>query len=329
MTYNHNTQRPKYKRAESPPPMRFQERDLEIIKAIHQYDGVLARRHIKTMFWEDKSTQAMETRLSKLYHNGYLDWPNEDHRRYRPIPEPLIWIGWKGVIEIAREKGIEVRIPTSDNENQMRLLQTELRKYGIRWMREPNWNQPHHDLTVVDFRLAVDRSVSEIPKLTLVQWIPESLFRSNTDRISFSFKGNNGKFRQKKKGVCPDGFFVLVDEKRKQNFQPYKARFLLEIDMATHDNPSFGIEKAAAGVAYIKSNAYKARFGANAGRWLVVTKSDTRMKNLMRQTKRRVENNAHLFYFTTLDQLSNCNVLISPIWWQVDLNEPQALPLSR
>jgi hypothetical protein len=162
-----------------------------------------------------------------------------------------------------------------------------------------------------------------------VQWIPESLFRSNTDRISFSFKGNNGKFRQKKKGVCPDGFFVLVDEKRKQNFQPYKARFLLEIDMATHDNPSFGIEKAAAGVAYIKSNAYKARFGANAGRWLVVTKSDTRMKNLMRQTKRRVENNAHLFYFTTLDQLSNCNVLISPIWWQVDLNEPQALPLSR
>ena len=66
----------------------------------------------------------------------------------------------------------------------------------------------------------------------------------------------------------------------------------MEMDLATHDNPSFGIEKAAAGAAYIKSEKYKKRFGSNSGRWLVITTGVTRMKNLMNQTREKAMSNS-------------------------------------
>ena len=106
------------------------------------------------------------------------------------------------------------------------------------------------------------------------------------DKVDFQFINREGISQKRCKGVCPDGYFVIVDEERKAQGKPCRARFLLELDMATHDNPSFGIEKAAAGAAYIHHPSYKVRFGSNSGRWLVVTTGDVRMKNLMHQTSR-------------------------------------------
>jgi len=59
---------PRYQRNASPSPMRLQQRDGEIFQAIHHYDGILARRQIKLMFWPQSTAQAMERRLSLLYH---------------------------------------------------------------------------------------------------------------------------------------------------------------------------------------------------------------------------------------------------------------------
>lgn len=328
MENNQIIQRPKYKRADNPPPMRFQKRDADIIEAIHKYDGALARRQIKELFWPHKSIQSMESRLSKLFHNGYLNWPDEDQRKYRAIPEPLVWLGWRGILVIARNRGVEVRVPLTNNENQMRLLQKRLRSHGIRWQREPNWNQTHHDLAVVDFRLAVERSAQCLPTLHFDEWIPESSFRIDTDVIDFSYKGKKGKSISKRKGVCPDGFLVIIDGVKQKKQMLSKARFLLEIDMATHDNPSFGIEKAAAGASYIMSEQYKQRFGANAGRWLVVTTTPVRMKNIMAQTKKRVGRLSYLFYFSTLEKIYSNDVLVDPIWWQVDGDAPVSLPFA-
>ena len=96
--------------------------------------------------------------------------------------------------------------------------------------------------------------------------------------------------------------------------------------MATHDNPSFGREKVSPGVAYIKSPAYKARFGSNEGNWLVVTSGGTtRLKNLMRQAREKAQHNASLFFFATFEQLVECEILTAPIWWQVDQNKPKSL----
>ena len=327
MNIENTNQRPKYQRAEIPPPMRFQQRDTAILEALYGYDGVLARRHIKMMFWPIKSIQSMENRLSKLFHNGYINWPSKEHRMYKPIPEPIIWLGWRGAMVIAQNRSAALKPPKNENENQMRLLQRALRKHNISWVREPKWIQLQHDLTVVDFRLAVERSIREFTNLSMSQWILESEFRTNLDVIEFSFKAK-GDNKIKRKGVCPDGLFILADDKRRKKQQNYKAHFLLELDMATHDNPSFGIEKAAAGAAYIKSPEYKRRFGTNAGGWLVVTTGETRMKNLIKQTKYQAEKKARFFYFTTQDKIEGHNILADPIWWQVGKDEPLALPFS-
>ncbi len=74
----------------------------------------------------------------------------------------------------------------------MRLLQDRLRKHGIRWVREPNWNQPSHDLAVGDFRLAVEKAVSALPNLSLDKWLVESGFRVHTDSIRYTFNDKHG-----------------------------------------------------------------------------------------------------------------------------------------
>ena len=59
------------------PGMRFQARDYEILKAIYESDGVLAKRQLQQLFWSGMTPRAMEKRLAKLYYEGYLAWPSK------------------------------------------------------------------------------------------------------------------------------------------------------------------------------------------------------------------------------------------------------------
>jgi hypothetical protein len=89
------------------------------------------------------------------------------------------------------------------------------------------------------------------------------------------------------------------------------------LDNATHDNPSFGFEKALPGSIYIGSSAYKQRFGSNSGRWLVVTTAgQKRMENLLKQTELKADQQSGLFFFSTLKQVKTCNLITDNIWLQ-------------
>ena len=123
----------RYSRKQTPPSMRFQNRDGEILQTIQKFDGVMARRQIKKIFWSTASEQAMRYRLSLLYHNGFLNMPNDEQRQVNPIPEPIVWLGWRGILFIAREQGFEIESPKSSNENRLRKLEKDLREIGIRW----------------------------------------------------------------------------------------------------------------------------------------------------------------------------------------------------
>lgn len=306
--------------------MQFQSRDGKILERIYENDGVMARRHLKNLFWPDKSWRAMERRIKKLKDAGYISKPSRDLYKIHPIPEPICWLGLQGAIYLAGQKGVDVGLPESENETQVRDFQKELRKHGIRWTREPRWSLLRHDLAAIDFRLAIENAVGMLPGYTLTKWIPEGEFRSNMDVVEFKTKDRKGIYRKTKKGVCPDGYFEIVDIERRMGTEPIRYKFLLEVDMSTHDNPSFGREKALPGVAYIKSPTYKRRFGSNDGCWLVVTISgDTRLKNLIRQTRIIAGDYAKLFYFTTLKLLGTSNPLISPIWIQNDQEAPRSL----
>ena len=286
--------------------MRFQERDSLIIAAIHKYDGVLARRQLKAIFWPEASSQAMERRLSLLFHNSFLSWPDADQRRTKPIPEPVVWLGWRGILHLAGLKGIDALSPKGDGENQMRLLDRRLHKEGLHWLREPRWSQLGHDIAVNDFRIVVEQAAKKWPSLSLESWIPEGDFLSDMDVIKVSGK--------RKKGIRPDGFFVLVDHLRQINNSPAKSRFLLEFDNGNHPLDRFGRDKVLPGVQYLRSAAYKKRFGFNSGRWLIVCKGKGRLQNLKSQTEKMVGKDSSIFFFTTMSQVRPETVLNAPIW---------------
>jgi len=312
--------KPRFTRKDTPPPMRFQVRDGRILQAIHAHDGLLARRQIKQLFWPKASAQAMERRLMLLFHAGYLNMPDADQRRVHAIPEPVVWLGWRGILFIASQSGLEIEPPGKVNENQLRKLEIQLRKQGLRWQRTPRWSQLEHDVAVNDFRLSVERAVQKWPSLTLEQWLPEGEFLANMDTITVSRGG-----RRRRKGVRPDGLFVLVDHMRQIRNSPAKARFLLELDNSTHPLNRFGRDKALPGWAYIRSHAYRRRFGFNSGRWLVVCKSKARLANLKERTEKVLGKQASVFLFTTLDQTEPGHVLNEAIWLRAGSSEP--LPL--
>jgi len=305
--------------------MRLQMRDGEIFQAIYHYDGVLSRRQIKSMFWPRSTVQAMERRLSLLYHNGFLNWPDTNQRRTKPIPEPVVWLGWRGILHLADQFEFDLPFPSNAGENQMRLLEKRLREEGVGWQREPRWSQLAHDIAVNDFRFAIERAVKKWPSVTLEKWVPEGDFLREMDTIEFDYKDRDGKIKKRRKGVRPDGYFVLLDHLRQINNSPARARFLLEFDNGTHPLNRFGREKAVPGVAYVRSKEYKQRFGFNSGRWLIVCNGKKRMHNLRAQTEKAVGANASVFLFSTMGQIKAETALNMPIWIRGGSNEAMSL----
>ena len=135
--------------------------------------------------------------------------------------------------------------------------------------------------------------------------MPEGEFLVHPDTVTYH--GFLGKRR--KRQVRPDGFFVVrrMDGRAASDFA-----FLLEVDMATEDNPRFVRDKVLPGLAYLKSDAYRQRFGLRYGRWLVVTTTEQRLRNMVEHAGRAGASG--LFFFTTFAQVDPDTVLHAPIW---------------
>ena len=145
------------------------------------------------------------------------------------------------------------------------------------------------------------------------------------DVVEYTIRVGDGGVKKERKGVRPDGYFVIADKQRLSRGLLARARFLLELDGSTYDNPRFGREKVVPGIAYIKSKEYKTRFGDNSGRWLVVTTGEQRMMNMKRQAETVGGKGAGIFYFTSLDKISSETVLDTPIWYRGGDNYPRPL----
>jgi hypothetical protein len=307
--------------------MRFQPRDGRLLQALHDYDGVLSREQIQTLFWpQAQSMRAVHARLAKLRESGYLAWPTQEQRNTQPGPKSICWLGWRGAMWVAAQAGIQVEGPANDGENQMRKLERRLRQAGFHWLREPRWSQLVHDLAVVDFRLAVEGELAGHATLSLERWVNESVFRADTDTVEFTYQRRDGSVRRGKRGVIPDGYLVVLDQaRRRQGDTEHRARLLLELDMATHPTGRFAKEKLLAGAAYIESAPYRARFGVSAGHWLVVTTGEVRMGHLMEKAQEVLGEGARRFFFTTFDRVQPGQVLTAPIWSWAGWEKPGPL----
>lgn len=281
--------RPTYRRSNQPPGMRLTERDKRIFETIYSHEGIMADYQLQALFFSGR--RMAQERLSKLYHNGYLDRP--DRRRRASLPYMVYWLAEAGAAEVAALYGEELA--------------------DFKYRATPRWSLVEHDVTVNDFRLAVAEAAYHVREVELLEWIPSSEFWSEADQVEYQLPGGN----KAKRKVRPDGYFVIQGGE-------LVFRRLLEIDRATEDNPRFGREKVVPGIAYLISEAYERRVGGKSGRWLVVTTSDRKLANLKAQTERVAGNQAHVFAFTTYDRVEAATVLTEPIWWPGGSDRPVA-----
>ncbi len=282
---------PIYTRAENAPSMRLTERDGAILEAIQAFDGMLADYQIQKLFFQGK--RQMQYRMSLLFHHGYVARP--DRKKRVAIPNMVYWLTKNGARYVAGLSGLNLG--------------------NFKYRKEPKWFTLEHDLAINDFRLAVTNACALNPEFTLEQWVPDGEFWAHPDRVEYKLP--NGK--KKSSLIRPDGFFSIVH-------RGYRYKFLLEIDMATEDNPRFVRQKVLPGLAYLKSQSYRQRFGGeNSGRWLVVTIGERRLQNLLAQTKNAIEDKSSPFYFCTFDKIQANIVLKQPIWKRANTGPFQRL----
>ncbi len=270
--------------------MRFTARDSRILEAIHAFDGVLSDLQIQRLFFTGSSQTQLRMRL--LYQHGYVARP--DRRQRASIPTMVYWLTQKGAAYVAGLSG------------------TPIKEFSYR--RQPKWMQLRHDLSVNDVRITFLEAGQRVPGMTVENWIPQEVFWASPDRVEFTLP--NGKVGRR--FVRPDGYAVISQG-------AYVSRLLVELDRATEHNPRFGVEKVIPGIAYIRSESYRRRFGYNSGKWLVITTNDRRLKNLKRTTEVVAGSNAGLFYFTTLERVDAVRVFSAPIWHRGGEESPVAL----
>jgi hypothetical protein len=281
---------PPYSRIADPPAMRLTERDKHILEAIHDHDGMLSHPQVKTLFFG--SDTQLRTRMALLFQHGYVNRPSRKQRA--ALSHMIYWLGEKGAAYLAGQVGERVE--------------------DFSYRKEPRFLQVEHDLAVNDVRIAITQACEATEGFDLIEWLPEGEFHAYPDKVEFTLPNGTRSARN----ITPDSFFTV--ERQGRSF-----RFLLELDNRTSDNPRFAREKVIPGLAYLKSEIYKKRFGATSGQWLVVTTGERRLKNLKRQTEQTVGENAKWFYFTTLDRIRRETVLTSAIWYRGGDHDPMPL----
>ncbi|GIL13919.1 MAG: hypothetical protein BroJett038_26390 [Chloroflexota bacterium] len=281
---------PVFERAAQAPLMRLTDRDKRILEAVHSFDGLLADYQIRALFFTGKTQMQIRTKL--LFQHGYLARP--DRRRRAALPCMVYWLTQQGAAYIAGLAG----------QARQELV----------WRREPKWSQIEHDLSVNDLRITIIQTCRATPALTLEQWIPQSAFWAYPDTVEYVEPPG----KTLKRRVRPDGYCVI-------SLHQKRFRLLWELDRRTEDNPRFVREKVYPGLAYLRSAAYRQRFGYNAGKWLLVTTGERRLANMKRQTEQAVGRDAKVFYFTTLPQINPDTILTAPIWLRGGETMPRPL----
>lgn len=267
-----NGRLPRYERAKTPPPMRLQRRDVEILRAIGCEYRYLTSRQIHLLYFGGSASQTRR-RLTKLYHNGYLD------RVHRPTVkgsgEAIYCLNRKGADVIAAELDVD-RGQISWQGRRKALSQSSL----------------EHALRVSDFRVAMNVGCKRTGAANLVgEWIDEQLLRDLKQRVRVPDPSDPDGYID-----CPiiaDGFFCLEFQDGLRQF------FMLEMDMGTESNRRFAL-KVRGYKEYLESGKYEEIFSKKSFKVLVVTTSPQRTENLMRTARKAGDKT--MFWFTDFSQ---------------------------
>lgn len=281
---------PRNRRVDNPPPMRLMERDIEILKAVHEF-RIMRGDQLQALFFGSQSTASY--RLSRLYQHGFLD------RHFLPT---LGGLASSPALYTLGKRGVDVLRRVLD--------------CGPKDIRKPPNNQElsplflEHLLQINDFRVAVTVAARSLDH-TLEKWLDDYQLKADYDRVVIQ----TTQGRRRSVSLIPDGYFVL-------QVPQGRACFFLELDRGTMTRGRFR-DKVLAYQAYIASGQYEKRYGTRSLRVLTVTSGPKRLENLKEEAEQA--GGGRVFWFTTSERVTATNVLSQLIWSVAGQVEPEAL----
>lgn len=253
------------------------DRDREIIRVVYQF-RFLTSNQLTEKFFSSKSKA--DRRLRELFDHGYLD------RIDRPTvsgKSELIYALWK--------KGAEILC-----------AQHDLSKSELNWKSSRNNIRPDridHELEVVSFHLAMDKSVKSTSSISWLFWQDRREIVSNkTWDLLNAGENKSGKLK-----LIPDAFFGLQTPKG-------KTVFFLELDRGTESPRVFRQKLLIYQIAFERGLIQK-ETGLKAFRVLIIVPHEQRLKVLLNPAN---TNYPLLFWSTPIENLRRQNILTESIW---------------
>jgi hypothetical protein len=282
---------PQFGRVATPPGHLMTERDRLIIVTNYLF-GIMADYQVQRLFFNRPT--ALYRRLSKLFQHRYQARPSFKQRAQ--LDYLVMYVDKRGVEDVVSQ---HFKVPLKE-------LPFNWRKPGERW------SLVSHDIELNDFRIDFFMSCS-LSGFSVLEWVAEDAFRSDTDRITYETKAAAKAFKQ----FRPDDYYRI-----QQAGQEHPNRLFLEWDRGTMDINKFISRKVRPYVAYVQSSAYNVRFGHNSGRFMVITTSMRRARHLQQAVEATGLPRTFDWYFTSDEcvssqtRCSRVNLLTDTIWLQ-------------
>ena len=289
--------------------LKLTDRDRNIIKLVYQH-RFLSSEHVASLLKGSK--QGILRRLYLLFHAGYLDRPKRQTTAFGHNHSIIYGLGNRGANLLASE--FDLPIETVDwswknrNAKDIFLIHTLMVSRIMTALRLACWKKNGVEFIEPD-RLIKNRQKPPSIKTHTLSW-----------RVNIK-KGDYGQKRNSSFNMIPDNVFGL----RIKNNNSYREQyFFLEADRSTMPvrrtnfyRSSF-FKKMVGYIASYKNELFSEYFGFKKVRVLTVTKSDKRIKNMVKVNKdlHDLQNGYNLFLFAK-DETINIQMperILKRIW---------------
>jgi hypothetical protein len=273
------------------------QRDKEILRQVYLFRLMTREQIERLLFPPDQGqdhptkTSRCRKRLKLLYQHGYLERFPVPSRAGLWAWQPVYRLGTKGADLVAKDLGtLAGRLPYWGKGFDKDHRPTSV---SLIFM--------DHTLKINDIRITVTQ-VAQSQGYQIEKWLDETQLRSQEMRDYVTVTSGQG--RSLKVAVIADAYFVL-------HLGDRRAHFFLELDQATMSSKRWKT-RIQAYRAYTESGKYQQRYQTRSLRVLTVTTTPKRLVNLKKATES--VGGDHLFWFTTLEQVTAGNVLSASIW---------------
>ena len=296
-TFGTQRRRPRFQRADAPPPFRITERDINIIREVARH-RFLRSTHLFALIRGPH--KKISERLGPLYHAGFLDRPRSQ-------------------IEYHVRGGGSAPLVYALGERGARLLKIQdgLDKADLDWARKNHTSGREfilHTLAIADLRVALTIACRQHRGLTLLE--PDQLLLAAPDETQEALSPWSWRVRIQHRGsvqeigLLPDYAFALIlPDGRRRPFVVEIDRGTMPVERAMLDRSSM-LRKFLAYEGGRKQELHTSRFGWRNFRVLVVTSSEERAETMRALISRTPAlNSSPLFLFADHETLMQADIL--------------------